>query len=107
MCGILGYFGNKKTKKSVLERRNHFLKLSKKIRHRGPDWNGVYFNGNTNVFIGHERLSIVGVETGSQPLTTTTSTGGELVLSVNGEIYNHKELMSSVLHSKYINKELQ
>jgi len=104
MCGILGYFGNKKTKKSVLERRNHFLKLSKKIRHRGPDWNGVYFNGNTNVFIGHERLSIVGVETGSQPLTTTTSTGGELVLSVNGEIYNHKELMSSVLHSKYINK---
>ena len=48
--------------------RSHFLELSKRIRHRGPDWNGICVANNGNVLIGHERLSIVSPESGSQPI---------------------------------------
>ena len=61
MCGILAVFGNKNSS-SFTERRDHFLKLTKLIRHRGPDWNGIYLNENQNDLITHERLSIVGID---------------------------------------------
>ncbi|KAK5987290.1 Asparagine synthetase 2 [Cladobotryum mycophilum] len=63
------------------------LKLAKQIRHRGPDWSGNVISNNT--ILCHERLSIVGVESGAQPLTNADDT---IILAVNGEIYNHRKL---------------
>ena len=65
MCGIFALFGNSDTD-NLEEKRNYYLNLSKKIRHRGPDWSGIYIHDK--VLICHERLSIVGVENGSQPI---------------------------------------
>jgi len=67
--------------------RQEALKMVRKIRHRGPDWSGSY--SEENCILMHERLSIVDVEHGAQPLYDTTN---KRVLAVNGEIYNHKEL---------------
>ena len=61
--------------------------MSKKIRHRGPDWSGIYTGGSA--ILAHERLSIVDPESGRQPLF---SPDGKQVLAVNGEIYNHRDL---------------
>ena len=61
--------------------------MSKKIRHRGPDWSGIYCGDKA--ILAHERLSIVDPQSGGQPLY---SKDGKLVLAVNGEIYNHQEL---------------
>jgi len=97
MCGILAVFGNNNSS-DFDEKREHFLKLSKLIRHRGPDWNGIYLNSNKNILITHERLSIVGIDSGTQPII---SKNGQYVLSVNGEIYNYKSLYSSIIHGKY------
>ena len=95
MCGILAYFGNNENQVITESFRSKFLELSKLLRHRGPDWNGIYTN-NTNVIIAHERLSIVGVDNGSQPIIYEG-----IVLSINGEIYNYKDLYKTVLHGKY------
>jgi len=62
-----------------------------RLRHRGPDWSGVHVQGN-NVF-AHERLAIVGIDSGSQPLLSKDKS---TVLVVNGEIYNHKELRAQL-----------
>ena len=97
MCGILAILGNESSE-SFSERRNHFLKLSKKIRHRGPDWNGTYLNNEKNILITHERLSIIGINSGTQPIVSKDK---RYVLSVNGEIYNYKSLYSSIVHGKY------
>lgn len=67
--------------------RPEILKMSKKIRHRGPDWSGIYCG--RNAILAHERLSIVDPESGGQPLKTDD---GKVILAVNGEIYNHREL---------------
>ena len=67
--------------------RPQILNLSKKIRHRGPDWSGIY--SNDNAILAHERLAIVDPASGRQPLY---SKDGKLVLAVNGEIYNHQEI---------------
>ena len=96
MCGITLFVGSDPSE-DISGKRKHFLELSKKIRHRGPDWNGIYIDNENKVVITHERLSIVGVENGSQPIIDND----EYILSVNGEIYNHKELYSTVLHNKY------
>jgi len=69
--------------------------MSKSIRHRGPDWSGVFSNDNT--VMAHERLAIVDPTSGKQPLL---SSDGRFVLAANGEIYNHKELRSQ-LEGKY------
>jgi asparagine synthase (glutamine-hydrolysing) len=61
--------------------------MSKRIRHRGPDWSGIYCNGQT--ILAHERLAIVDPQSGGQPLY---SPDGKIVLAVNGEIYNHQEI---------------
>ncbi len=84
MCGIVCVF-DLKTNGQVL--RPKVLKMSKKIRHRGPDWSGIYCG--EKAVMAHERLSIVDPESGGQPLY---SKDGKLVLAVNGEIYNHREI---------------
>ena len=86
MCGFVGVFEITQDQQSL---RSQALRMAKKIRHRGPDWAGVYCGAD--VILAHERLSIVGVDSGKQPLY---SKDGKLVLAVNGEIYNHKELRS-------------
>ncbi len=84
MCGIVGVF-DLKTKAEDM--RPQILKMSKKIRHRGPDWSGIYCCDRA--VLAHERLSIVDPQSGGQPLK---SKDGKLVLAVNGEIYNHKDI---------------
>jgi len=83
MCGIIGLF-NIHDEQSM---RTEALKMAGKIRHRGPDWSGSY--SDEYCVLMHERLSIVDVEHGAQPLYDTKT---KRVLAVNGEIYNHKEL---------------
>ena len=84
MCGIVGIFG---IKEQTPELRKKALRMSQKIRHRGPDWSGIYC-GHTAI-LAHERLSIVDPESGQQPLY---SPDGKVALAVNGEIYNHRDI---------------
>ena len=84
MCGILAILDIKGDAAGL---RGRGLSLVKRLRHRGPDWSGVYSDKNGILF--HERLSIVDIEHGAQPLLDRRS---GRVLSVNGEIYNHEEL---------------
>jgi len=84
MCGILAILDIKGNSDAL---RKKALTLAKRLRHRGPDWSGIY--SDANGILLHERLSIVDVEHGAQPLIDRL-TGR--VLSVNGEIYNHEEL---------------
>lgn len=84
MCGIVGAFDLKTDSKEL---RSQVLEMSKKLRHRGPDWSGIYCG--EKAIIAHERLSIVDPESGGQPLY---SKDGKLILGVNGEIYNHREI---------------
>jgi asparagine synthase (glutamine-hydrolysing) len=88
MCGIVGVF-DLKTKVDKL--RPQVLEMSKKIRHRGPDWSGIYCGEKS--ILAHERLSIVDPASGGQPLY---SKDGNLILAVNGEIYNHVELKAKL-----------
>jgi len=88
MCGIVGVFDLKTTSQDL---RLQVLDMSKKIRHRGPDWSGIYCG--EKAILAHERLSIVDPQSGGQPLK---SRDGNLILSVNGEIYNHTELRKSL-----------
>ena len=84
MCSILGIL-DLKTDPQALRKRA--LELSRLQRHRGPDWSGVF--ADENAILAHERLAIVDVEHGAQPLQ---SPDGGVILAVNGEIYNHREL---------------
>jgi asparagine synthase (glutamine-hydrolysing) len=84
MCGIVGVFDLKLT---AQELRPQVLEMSKKLRHRGPDWSGIYCG--EKAIIAHERLSIVDPQSGKQPLF---SKDRKLILGVNGEIYNHREI---------------
>jgi len=88
MCAILGILD---IQSDVNELRKNALNQTKLHRHRGPDWSGIY--NNENVILAHERLSIVDLETGSQPLFNKNKTH---VLAVNGEIYNHQELEKTI-----------
>ena len=90
MCGIIGLF-NIQNKQAM---RTEALKMAGKIRHRGPDWSGSY--SDDYCILMHERLSIVDVEHGAQPLYDTKT---KRVLAVNGEIYNHKELEKKLSNS--------
>ena len=84
MCGIVGIF---RVKEQSHQQREKALKMSQKIRHRGPDWSGIYCGGSA--ILAHERLSIVDPESGGQPLF---SPDRKQILAVNGEIYNHQEI---------------
>ena len=90
MCGIIGLF-NIHNQQAM---RTEALKMAGKIRHRGPDWSGSY--SDEYCVLMHERLSIVDVEHGAQPLYDTKT---KRVLAVNGEIYNHKELEKKLSNS--------
>jgi asparagine synthase (glutamine-hydrolysing) len=87
MCGILALLNLNPAQAPHDELRRTALRLSKSLRHRGPDWSGIH--SDDRAILCHERLSIVDVEHGAQPLVDTRSGA---VLAVNGEIYNHKEL---------------
>ena len=84
MCGIVSILN---VKEQTQELRQKALRMSQKIRHRGPDWSGIYCGGSA--ILAHERLSIVDPESGGQPLY---SPDRKQVLAVNGEIYNHQEI---------------
>ena len=84
MCGIVCAFD---VKESTEVLRPQLLEMSKKVRHRGPDWSGIY--SNDKAILTHERLAIVDPASGKQPLF---SEDRKLVLAANGEIYNHSEL---------------
>ncbi len=87
MCGIVGIF---RIKQQTNELRKKALQMSQKIRHRGPDWSGIYTGGSA--ILAHERLSIVDPQSGRQPLF---SPDNQQILAVNGEIYNHREIRQS------------
>ena len=84
MCGIVGVF---KVKKQSEKLRQQVLEMSRRIRHRGPDWNGIWCGGSA--ILAHERLSIVDPQSGGQPLFSEDRLQ---VLAVNGEIYNHQTI---------------
>ncbi|MBP3942689.1 asparagine synthase B [Sphingobacteriaceae bacterium WQ 2009] len=88
MCGIIGAFNLQEGAESL---RPQVLEMSKRIRHRGPDWSGIFTSDKA--ILAHERLAIVDPKSGSQPLF---SPDGQVVLAVNGEIYNHQELRNSL-----------
>jgi len=88
MCSILGLFD---IPAGQIGLRGLALEASRRQRHRGPDWSGIYVHDQA--IIAHERLAIVGIDSGAQPLI---SPDGKLVLGVNGEIYNHRELRDEV-----------
>ncbi len=91
MCGIAAILN---IETQTPELRQKALQMSKKIRHRGPDWSGIYVGGSA--ILAHERLSIVDPESGGQPLY---SPDHKQVLAVNGEIYNHQDI-----RKKYANQ---
>lgn len=84
MCGIVSIFN---IKKPTSELRQKALDMSKKIRHRGPDWSGIYTG--KSAILCHERLSIVDPQSGKQPLFSPNK---QQILAVNGEIYNHRQI---------------
>lgn len=93
MCGIIGAFD---LVQMETELRPQVLEMSKRIRHRGPDWSGIF--SSDKAILAHERLAIVDPKSGSQPLF---SADGQVVLAVNGEIYNHRELRNSLPHYNF------
>ena len=92
MCGIVCAFDLKKNQKDL---RPQLLEMSKLLRHRGPDWSGIY--SSENAIMGHERLAIVDPNSGKQPLYSPNK---KIILAANGEIYNHLELREQ-LKNKY------
>lgn len=96
MCGIIGAFDLVQEEATI---RPQVLEMSKRIRHRGPDWSGIF--SSSKAILAHERLAIVDPQSGSQPLY---SPDGKVVLAVNGEIYNHQELRNSLPHYNFATK---
>lgn len=88
MCGIVCAFELKESSEKL---RPQVLEMAKKIRHRGPDWSGIY--ADENGILAHERLAIVDPASGKQPLF---SSDRKLILAANGEIYNHRELRKNL-----------
>jgi asparagine synthase (glutamine-hydrolysing) len=94
MCGILTILGIDPVRSNPAELRRQALAMARKIRHRGPDWSGIF--SDDHAILVHERLSIVDVEHGAQPLIDTLQ---GTVLAVNGEIYNHQDLRHGLRES--------
>lgn len=84
MCGIICAFEMKESQEEI---RPRILEMARTIRHRGPDWSGIY--ASDQAVIAHERLAIVDPTSGKQPLYNQDQS---LILAVNGEIYNHLDL---------------
>ena len=87
MCGIACIFN---IKQQTPQLRQKALTMAKRIRHRGPDWSGIYCGGSA--ILAHERLSIVDPQSGGQPLYTPDR---KQILAVNGEIYNHRDIRAA------------
>ncbi len=94
MCGIIGVFDLKVSEQQL---RSQVLEMSKKIRHRGPDWSGVYCD--SKVIFAHERLAIVDPQSGGQPLYSKDK---NLILAVNGEIYNHQGIRKQLSDYEFL-----
>jgi len=88
MCGIVAIYNNQI--RFDKDMRSKCLEMSKKVRHRGPDWSGIY--SADNAILAHERLSIVDIKSGRQPLFSNDE---NIILTVNGEIYNHLDFRNS------------
>tara|TARA_B110000014_G_C20105904_1_gene581520 strand:+ start:471 stop:2135 length:1665 start_codon:yes stop_codon:yes gene_type:complete len=84
MCGIVCAFDLKDRSENI---RPNILKMVKKVRHRGPDWSGIF--SSENAIMAHERLAIVDPTSGKQPIY---SDDNNKIIAVNGEIYNHLKL---------------
>ncbi|MDQ3019957.1 MAG: asparagine synthase B [Bacteroidota bacterium] len=94
MCGIVCVFSKNN---NVKELRPNILEMSKKVRHRGPDWSGIYCGDNA--IFAHERLAIVDPKSGRQPLYSKDK---NLILAANGEIYNHQDLRKEVSDYEFL-----
>ena len=95
MCGIVCAFNTKNNDSLRLK----VLEMAKTIRHRGPDWSGIY--SNENAIVAHERLAIVDPSSGQQPLFSNDK---RFVLAANGEIYNHMELRKEFPEYEFLTK---
>ena len=85
MCGIFALFDIKNSPNDLMRKRS--LEMIKLVRHRGPDWSGIFTS--PNAILAHERLCIVDINSGKQPIKSEDE---DIILSVNGEIYNHKKI---------------
>ena len=85
MCGIFALFDINDSPNDLMRKRS--LEMIKLVRHRGPDWSGIFTS--PNAILAHERLCIVDINSGKQPIKSESE---DLILSVNGEIYNHKKI---------------
>ena len=85
MCGIFALFDIKNSPNDLMRKRS--LEMIKLVRHRGPDWSGIFTS--PNAILAHERLCIVDINSGKQPIKSEDE---DIILSINGEIYNHKQL---------------
>ena len=85
MCGIFALFDINDSPNDLMRKRS--LEMIKLVRHRGPDWSGIFTS--PNAILAHERLCIVDVNSGKQPIKSERE---DIILSVNGEIYNHKKI---------------
>ncbi len=99
MCSILGIF-RQQAGDDLQPLRPLALSLSRRQRHRGPDWSGVHVDDGA--ILVHERLAIVDPAGGAQPMR---SADGDLVLAVNGEIYNHRELKAALVQPYQLQTE--
>ncbi|KAH7656776.1 Asparagine synthase (glutamine-hydrolyzing) protein [Dioscorea alata] len=93
MCGILAVLG---CSDSSQAKRVRVLELSRRLKHRGPDWSGLYQHGDC--FLAHQRLAIVDPASGDQPLYNEDM---NIVVTVNGEIYNHEELRKALVGHRF------
>ena len=93
MCGFCGYTGE------ILNGDEILSSMMERIIHRGPDSDGRF--SDENVSLGFRRLSIIGLETGSQPIYNET---GELIITFNGEIYNYREIKEELIEKGHIFK---
>ena len=93
MCGIVGVFD---LKEKSINLREQVLNMSRKIRHRGPDWSGIY--SSNNAILAHERLGIVDPTSGNQPIYSDDK---RIILAANGEIYNHRSIRKDFLNYNF------
>ena len=88
MCGIFALFDIKNSPNDLMRKRS--LEMIKLVRHRAPDWSGIFTS--PNAILAHERLCIVDINSGKQPIKSEDE---DIILSVNGEIYNHKKIRNN------------
>ncbi|CAL9247316.1 unnamed protein product [Arabidopsis halleri] len=103
MCGILAVLGCSDDSQAKRVRKWYtciivyfFFKIGYRLRHRGPDWSGLYQNGDN--YLAHQRLAVIDPASGDQPLFNEDKT---IVVTVNGEIYNHEELRKRLKNHKF------